>query len=98
MELQRQVGGRELKMKYTFNSICAVEERSDVPLSRLMERRFSSVRLLFWGALTDMQPGITVEAAGEMIGAHIRAGGSLDDIAELCIEALTHAGLMPEEA
>lgn len=97
MELQRQVAGRELRLRYTFNSICAVEERSELPLSRLMERRFSAVRLLFWGALTDLQPDITPGEAGDMIGAHLKAGGSLDDIAELCIEALAHAGLMPEE-
>ena len=96
MELLREMAGRELRLKYTFNSICAVEERSELPLDRLMERKYSSVRLLFWGALTELQPGTTLEAAGDMISAHLKAGGSLDDVAELCIEALAHAGLMPD--
>lgn len=97
MEVRREVAGRELALRYTFNSICAVEERSELPLERLMERKFGSVRLLFWGALIDRQPDITVEAAGRLINDHLKAGGTLDDIAGLCIEALAHAGLMPEE-
>ena len=92
MEKQFETNGRELRLKYTFNSICAIEDRAGMPLEKLMSRRFSPVRLLFWGALTELQPEISLREAGEIIGSHIRAGGSLEDIALLCADALEEAG------
>lgn len=79
-------------MHYSVNALCAVEERAGGSLDGLMERQFSATRLLLWGALTDRQPGITLEEAGELIGAHIRAGGTLEDIVNLCAAALEEAG------
>ena len=98
METIREVGGRELRLRYTFNSICAMEDMAGMPLERLMCRRFSPVRLLFWGALIDRQPEISLREAGDMIGAHIKAGGRLEDIAGLCAEALDRAGFRAAEA
>ncbi|MGI6239177.1 MAG: hypothetical protein ACOYI5_06075 [Christensenellales bacterium] len=92
MEVRREMAGRELRLKYTFNSICAVEERAGMPLDRFMTKVYNPVRLLFWGALIELQPEMTLTAAGEIIGAHIKAGGALDDVAELCAEALEAAG------
>ena len=60
MEKQFETNGRELRLKYTFNSICAIEDRAGMPLEKLMSRRFTPVRLLFWGALTELQPEISL--------------------------------------
>ena len=92
MELNREMGGRQLRLRYTFNSICAMEERAGMPLDQLMTRMYSPVRLLLWGALIELQPGITISEAGDIIGAHIKAGGSIDDVALLCSQALERAG------
>jgi len=97
MEMIRDVAGRQLRLKYTFNSICAIEDRAGCALDELMQRRFAPVRLLFWGALTELQPEISLHEAGEIIGAHVQAGGSLDDIAGLCLEALERAGFGGEK-
>lgn len=98
MEVRREVGGRELRLRYTFNSICAMEERAQEGLDRIMKRAYSAVRLLFWGALIELQPGITMAEAGDIIGAHIKAGGSIDEVALICAEALEKAGFaLPEE-
>ena len=91
-ELTREIGGRQLRLRYTFNSVCAMEEKAGMPLDRLMTRTYSPVRLIFWGGLIELQPEITLREAGDMIGAHIKAGGTLDEIATLCAEALELAG------
>lgn len=92
METRREIGGRELRLKYTFNSICAVEERAGTSLDRFMTKIYNPVRLLFWGALIELQPETTLSEAGNIIGAHVRAGGTLDEVAELCADALEAAG------
>lgn len=97
MEKRSEVGGRELRLKYTFNSICAVEERAGMPLDRFMTKVYNPVRLLFWGALIELQPETTLAEAGEIIGAHIKAGGTLDEVAELCADALEAAGFFQRE-
>ena len=92
MEMIRDVAGRQLRLRYTFNSICAIEDRAGCALSEMMKREYAPVRLLFWGALMEMQPEITLEEAGDIIGAHLRSGGTLEDIAGMCLEALERAG------
>ena len=79
-------------MRYTINSLCLVEEKAGEPLDRLLDRQFSATRLLLWGALTECQPEITLEEAGELIGASLEAGGRLEDIVDLCAEGLRDAG------
>ena len=97
MESIREIGGRQFKLKYTFNSICAMEEMAQMPLEKFMGRMYSSVRLLFWGALLELQPEITLREAGEIIGNHVKAGGSIDEVALLCSEALSLAGFAADE-
>lgn len=97
MEMIRDVAGRQLRLRYTFNSICAIEDRAGCALDELMQRRFAPVRLLFWGALTELQPEISLREAGDIIGAHVQAGGDLDDIAGMCLEALKRAGFGAEK-
>ena len=80
MEMRREIGGRELQMRYTFNSLCAMEERAGGGLAQWNNRQYTPVRLLFWGALIDRQPEITLTEAGNLIGgAHcIRRNAGAD--------------------
>lgn len=87
-----EIAGRALKLNYTVNALCAVEERAGGSLDQLMERQFSATRLLLWGALTQHQPETTIADAGDLISAHIRGGGKLEDIVNLCADALSQAG------
>ena len=79
--MRREIGGRELQMRYTFNSLCAMEERAGGGLAQWNNRQYTPVRLLFWGALIDRQPEITLTEAGNLIGGHIASGGTLEQIA-----------------
>ena len=92
MEMIRDIAGRQLRLRYTFNSVCAIEERAGRALEDMLELRFVPVRLLFWGALTELQPEISLHEAGDMIGAHLQAGGTLTEIAQICLDALERAG------
>lgn len=93
-----EIAGRSLRMHYTVNALCAVEERAGASLDSLMERQFTAVRLLFWGGLAHCQPEMTLEDAGELIGAHIRGGGTLEQIVNICAQALSDAGFFAAEA
>lgn len=88
------IGGRELRLRYTVNALCALEDLAGGPLDRLMEKQFTASRLLLWGALRESRPDLTLDQVGEMIGAHIRAGGTIEEIVDLCAEALTEAGFL----
>ena len=97
MERHIEIAGRSLRMKYTINSLCAVEDRAGMPLDRLLDRQFSATRLLLWGGLIECQPEITVGEVGELIGASIARGGTLEDIVDLCAEGLREAGFFGAE-
>ena len=98
MEKYIEIAGQNLRMKYTVNSLCAVEDRAGQPLDRLLDRQFSAARMLLWGGLTECQPEITLSAAGELIGKHISSGGSLEEIIDLCAEGLKEAGFFGQAA
>ena len=91
-----EAGGRRYRLKYTVNAMCAVEERSGGALDQLMDRQFSACRLLLWGALIAYQPEITLTMAGELIGKYLQEGGTLEDIVNICSEALAEAGFFSQ--
>ena len=87
-----EAGGRRYPLKYTVNAMCAVEERSGGALDQLMDRQFSACRLLLWGALIAHQPETTLDQAGEIIGSYLIEGGTLEELVNICSEALAAAG------
>lgn len=98
MEKRVEIAGRAYLLCYSVNALCAVEERAGGSLDNLMEKQFSATRLLLWGALTERQPGVTLEGAGEIIGEHLKQGGALEDIVNICSEALDEAGFFSRAA
>ena len=92
MERYVEIAGRSLRMKYTLNSLCAVEDRAGQPIDSLLDRQFSATRLLLWGGLIACQPELTLTEVGELIGESIERGGKLTDIVDLCAEGLKDAG------
>ena len=87
-----EIAGRPMKLRYTLNSLCALEDRAGMPIDRLMDRQFSATRLLLWAGLAEEQPELTVREAGTLIGRSIALGGSLEDIVDLCADGLREAG------
>lgn len=92
MERMLELGGRNCALRYTVNSMCAVEARAGRPLADILDYEYSAVRLLLWGGLIDAQPELTLDAAGELMGAYLRAGGTLEELIDLCAEAMREAG------
>ena len=97
MEKIIEIAGRSLRMRYTINSLCVVEDRAGMPLDRLLDRQFSATRLLLWGGLTACQPELSVQAVGDLIGESLARGGTLEDIVDLCAEGLREAGFFGAE-
>ena len=97
MEKIIEIAGRSLRMKYTINSLCEVEDRAGLPLDRLMDRQFSATRLLLWGGLTECQPELTVADVGALIDGHMKGGARLEDVVTLCAEGLREAGFFGNE-
>ena len=83
MERHIEIAGRGLRMKYTVNSLCAVEDRAGRPLDQMMDRQFTAARLLLWGGLIECQPEMTVAATGDLIGEAIARDFSPEEQAVL---------------
>ena len=96
MDTYIEIGGKRYRLKYTVNAMCAVEEISGGSLDKLMDMQFSACRLLLWGALIAYQPEITLTVAGELIGKCLKEGGTLEDIVNICAEALSEAGFFSQ--
>ena len=88
-----ELAGRPLRLRYTVNSLCDLEEKAGMPIDRLMDRQFSATRLLLWAGLTHCQPELTVTDVGNLIGRELQMGGTLEDIVDLCADGLRAAGL-----
>ena len=86
------IAGRSYRMRYTVNSLCALEDRAGMSIDRLMDRQFSATRLLLWAGLIPCQPELTPTDVGALIGRELLMGGSLEDIVELCADGLRAAG------
>ena len=93
-----ELAGQRLRMRYTVNSLCEVEDRSGLPLDRLLEREFSATRFLLWAGLRTDQPELGLFAVGDMMEAFLRAGGRLETLVDVCAAGLRLSGLLPEEA
>ena len=89
-----EIAGTPLRLRYTINSLCALEERAGMPIDRLMDRQFSAVRLLLWAGLSHCQPELTVCEVGNLIGRELMMGGTLEDLVNLCAEGLRAAGMI----
>jgi len=96
MDTYIEIGGKRYRLKYSVNAMCAVEEISGGSLDKLMDMQFSACRLLLWGALIAHQPETTLDQAGEIIGSCLMEGGTLEDIVNICSEALAEAGFFSQ--
>ena len=92
MEYRAEIGGRSVLLRYTVNAMCAVEDACGGALDEIMERQFSAARLLLWGGMLDGCPNATLAEAGNLIGAHLEKGGTLEEIVEHCAEGMKRAG------
>lgn len=98
MELCVEIGGKSVRLRYTVNSMCAVEDRAGGALDGMMDRQFTAARLLLWGGMIEDRPEVTLAETGELIGAHLAGGGTLDEVVGWCAEGLRRAGFFGKAA
>ena len=98
MEYIVEIGGQSVRLKYTVNSMCAVEDRAGGALDEVMERQFTAARLLLWGGMLETHPEATLAEAGTLIGEHLKRGGTLDEVVGFCAEGLRRAGFFGKTA
>lgn len=84
------VDGKTLKMQFTANALCALEDASGkgaVQFVQGLEKqaeagdlRLASIRLLVWAGLKQHQPKISIEDAGNVIDALGDLGTAMEKI------------------
>ena len=89
-----ELGGREMELRFSVNSLCEVEARAGMPIDCLLDRQFSATRLLLWAGLRERHPELSLSDVGELIGQYLRAGGTLDELVDVCAEGMREAGLL----
>ena len=95
--------GKERHLRFTFNALCRMEQSLGTSVNNIILSGlagFVEVRALMWAALLDETPNLTVEEAGNLIGAYLEEGGSFIKLASKMVEALERSGLIgkPTEA
>ena len=92
------VAGETYRLRYTINTLCMLEDRAGMSISRLMDRQFSATRLLLWAGLVGDMPQLSVHDAGDLMLGYIQRGGSLQGIVDMCAEGLRAAGFLSDGA
>lgn len=98
MEYRVEIGGQSVALRYTVNAMCAIEDACGGALDEVMDRQFTAARLLLWGGMLDGCPDMTLAQSGELIGAHLAGGGTLEEIVEKCAEGMRRAGFFGRAA
>ena len=96
-----EVNGKTKRLKYDFNAIADVEEKSGMGMAKLFSEDmvgFNTIRLLVWAGLRHEERGITTERAGMIIRDMQEEGYTLDVIMELIMDALMKSGVIPKDA
>ena len=90
------LNGREYPLRFSVNALCCLEEKTGKSLSQLQSTELSCLRGLLWCGLMESKSPPTLEGAGELLDAHLRAGGSLSQVSAILSEALSDACFFPK--
>ena len=90
------LNGRDYPLRFSINALCCLEEKTGLSLNRLQSAQFSCLRGLIWCGLMESERGLTLEAAGELLDAHLRAGGDLEAVSDTLAQALQDACFFPK--
>ncbi len=86
------IGGRVESLAFTVNSVCQLEEITGKSLADALSTDTAGLRALLWCGLIASRPGLTLEAAGELMDAYLRADGDLESLCGQLTGALEDAG------
>ena len=90
------LNGRDYPLRFSINALCCLEEKTGLSLSQLQSAQFSCIRGLIWCGLMEGEKGLTLEAAGELLDAHLKSGGDLQAVADALAAALEDACFFPK--
>lgn len=90
-EVAIEVDGQSHKLSYSVNAIIELEEALGKPLEEIVAMmngapRLRDMRVMFWAALIDHQPGVTLEDAKRILSRM-----SPNEMGEAIGRALTHS-------
>jgi hypothetical protein len=91
------LNNQDMELRYDFNSICAIEERSGKGIHSLMKEDVAGLnllRLLVWAGLRWKNPNISIDIVGTWIGQEIKKGSKIDYFAEKSMKALIDSGVL----
>lgn len=89
---------KKRNLRYTINSLCAVEEKAGIGFeSLILTGQLSALRLLLWAGLRHEDEDLSVEDAGDLIDAYLDNDNSIEELGEYIEEALTKAGFADQE-
>ncbi len=94
------IGGKERRLRYTYNSICDVEERAGLGIGGLFSKErvgFNTIRLLLWGALKADDKGLTVDRTGNLLGDYLEQDGDLEVLYDELMVAFEKSGFMGKQ-
>lgn len=90
-EVDLKAGKKTYTLRFSYNAMATIEELLDVGINDLgpmlsdpKRFRIGTWRALLWGALLEMHPDLSLEDAGEIIGA-----AGVDEVVARIGEALT---------
>jgi len=98
MERALDIGETRYILHYSLNAMCEMERAAGCPLEQMIEKQFSAARLLLWGALIDRQPEMTISQAGRLMDVCMREGRTLEEIINICYQAMEDAGFFAQAA
>lgn len=90
------LNGRHFTLRLTFSSMVAFERQTGMSMMTVTTATFvfTVIAGLFWAALGNQVPGLTLEGAAELLQEHIEAGHSLGPVIDAINEALDSSGLL----
>ena len=95
-----EVNGKTHRLKYDFNAIADIEEKSGQGMSKIFSTDMMglhTIRLLVWAGLKHEDPGITTQRAGMIIRDLMNEGSDLEVVMELIADALSKSGVFPKD-
>lgn len=100
MYAEIELGGKTRRLRYDYNAIADVEEKSGLGIGALFNEEragLHSNRMLIWGGLKWADRGLTVARVGGMLNEFLREGGDMEELMDKVKEALGKSGLIKFE-
>lgn len=89
-------------MKFTINSLAAVEEVLGGSLIEVISNpsrleRIGTLRALFWAANLEENPKLSLAEAGRLLQGKLEAGQAIGDVGAEIFKAIEASGILPTQ-